>query len=214
MALLTHAQIWAAIDALAARHDLSPSGLARAAGLDATSFNKSKRQTAEGRRRWPSTESLAKVLEATGDGLDDFVELVAARGGERRSVLRPIPLIGLAQAGDGGYFDDAGFPVGGGWERINFPEVRDENAYALEVAGDSMLPLYRAGDILIVSPNTEVRRGDRVIVRTRDGEVLVKVLTRQTPQLIELLSLNPEHPSRRLDRKDIDWMARVIWASQ
>lgn len=209
--MLSHSQIWNAIDGLAARYGLSPSALARKAGLDATTFNKSKRQTADGRQRWPSTESIAKILEATGAPLDEFMALVSARSGEPRHT---IPLIGMAQAGDGGYFDDGGFPTGAGWEEIGFPNVTDENAYALEISGDSMMPLYRDGDMVIVSPSASVRRGDRVVVKTHDGEVLAKELKRRTARTIELRSLNPEHEDRTFDVKDIDWIARILWSSQ
>ena len=85
-------------------------------------------------------------------------------------------MIGLTQAGAGGFFDDGVFPVGQGWDQIRFPKVDDENAYALEVTGDSMQPLYRDGDILIVSPNSAPRKGDRVVLRTTDGEVMAKIL--------------------------------------
>ena len=63
-------QVWAALDRLVARAGLSPSGLARRAGLDPTTFNRSKRITSGGRERWPSTESLAKALAATGSSMD------------------------------------------------------------------------------------------------------------------------------------------------
>ena len=76
--MLTHPQVWAAIDALAAAHGMSPSGLARRAGLDATTFNKSKRSSVGGRLRWPSTESISKVLEATGTSLEEFLGMVQA----------------------------------------------------------------------------------------------------------------------------------------
>jgi len=153
---LTHARVWTAIDALARRYGLSPSGLAKRAGLDPTSFNKSKRITGEGRPRWPTTESIAKVLEATGASFEDFTALVTSEA--RGRMAQPLPLIGLTQAGRGGFFDDGGFPVGQGWDQIRFPRVDDENAYALEVTGDSMQPLYRNGDILIVSPNSAARK--------------------------------------------------------
>ena len=65
-AMLTHSDIWNAVDRLAARAGLSASGLAKKAGLDPTTFNKSKRITPEGRPRWPSTELVAKSLQATG----------------------------------------------------------------------------------------------------------------------------------------------------
>jgi phage repressor protein C with HTH and peptisase S24 domain len=62
---LTHARVWSAIGALAHRYGLSASGLAKRAGLDPTSFNKSKRVTGEGRPRWPTTESIAKSSPLT-----------------------------------------------------------------------------------------------------------------------------------------------------
>jgi phage repressor protein C with HTH and peptisase S24 domain len=212
--MLSHAQIWSAIDGLAARHGLSPSGLARRAGLDPTTFNKSKRRGPKGHKRWPTTESLAKVLEATATSLDEFTAILRRAGPDQYTQGAPIPLIGLAQAGGGGFFDDGGFPVGQGWEQIRFPHVEDENAYALEVTGDSMLPLYRAGDVLIVSPAAQIRRGDRVVVRTVEGEVMAKVLTRRTLRTVEFASLNPEHGALSFPLANIDWMARIVWASQ
>lgn len=152
--MLSHGDIWNAIDAIAERHGLSASGLARLAGLDATAFNKSKRVSKDGRERWPSTESVAKVLEATGEGFDAFL----AAGGayvqmQTANVLRSfVPLLGLAQAGSGGFFDSAGFPAGQGWDEVPFPSAAEDGSYALEVTGDSMLPLYRDGDIIVVSP--------------------------------------------------------------
>ena len=208
--MLTHKQIWNAIDALAARHGLSPSGLAKLAGLDPTTFNKSKRGSANGKLRWPSTESLSKVLTATGSSLDEFVGLV--EGGMARA--RRVPLIGMAQAGSRGYFDDSGFPAGSGWEEIAFPELADEHAYALEITGDSMLPVYRDGDRIVVSPSTNVRRGDRVVVKTQAGEVMAKLLARMTAQRIELKSLNPAYEDRSFALGDIVFVHRIIWASQ
>lgn len=209
---LPHPRLWSAIDALASRHSMSASGLAKAAGLDPTSFNKSKRVTAEGRPRWPSTESLARILDATGATLDEFVALVGGDGAGNRTA--PVPLIGLAQAGNGGYFDDAGFPVGGGWDEVRLPDLKDENAYALEVSGDSMAPVYRDGDVIVVSPAASIRKGDRVVVKTVNGEVLAKVLARQSEKRIELLSLNPAFETRILKPEEVLWMARIVWASQ
>ena len=77
-----------------------------------------------------------------------------------------------------------------------------------------MMPLYRDGDVLIVEPGAQVRRNDRVVVKTREGEVMAKVLLRQSPRSIELLSLNPEHPNRTIELSDVEWIARIIWASQ
>ena len=211
--MLTHLQIWRAIDALAMRHNMSPSGLAKLAGLDPTTFNKSKRGTANGKLRWPSTESIAKVLTATGASLEDFVALVSETSAGRRR--RMVPLIGMAQAGTAGYFDDAGFPAGSGWEEIAFPELADEHCYALEITGDSMLPVYRDGDRIIVAPSSDnLRRGDRVVVKTHSGEVMAKVLGRMTAQRIELRSFNPQFEDRAFALSEVAFVHRIIWASQ
>ncbi|MEP9396811.1 helix-turn-helix transcriptional regulator [Mesorhizobium sp. KR2-14] len=216
--MLSHERVWAAIDALAARHSLSASGLAKRAGLDSTAFNKSKRASADGRPRWPSTESLAKIIEATNSTLDEFLGLVEGQRAEKgRSApehTSAVPLIGFAQAGAGGFFDDAGFPAGQGWDLIELPTRTTENSFALQVQGDSMLPLYRNGDVLIVEPGATVRKGDRVVVKTRSGEVMAKVLARRTSGEIELLSINPEHPNRNFSLGEVEWLARIVWASQ
>jgi phage repressor protein C with HTH and peptisase S24 domain len=211
--MFTHRQVWQALDTIAKRNGMSISALARKSGLDATSFNQSKRVGPTGRPRWPSTESIAKVLEVTGTPMSDFTSLVQGGSATGRPEIT-IPLVGLAQAGKGGYFDDAGFPVGSGWDGVGFPSVKDENAYALEVTGDSMEPVYRDGDVIIVSPAAPVRRGDRVVVKTKNGEVMVKELKRQTAKQIELKSLNADHPERTLSLEDVVWIARIVWASQ
>jgi phage repressor protein C with HTH and peptisase S24 domain len=168
--MFTHAQIWSAIDLLAARAGFSASGLAKRAGLDPTTFNKSKRVTAAGRPRWPSTESINKALVATNTSL--------------------------------------------GWDEIAFPAVADEHAYALEVSGQSMEPAYRDGDVILISPAAPKRRGDRVVVKTKAGEVMVKELKRETAKSIELKSLSAAHPDRTIAMSDVLWIARILWASQ
>ena len=210
--MLRHSDIWRAIDRLAAKYGMSASGLARRAGLDPTTFNKSKRITKEGKHRWPSTESVSKVLNATGASMAEFVALISE--GNASALAQRVPVIGYAQAGRAGFFDDAGYPAGSGWDEVLFPQIGDTNAYALEISGQSMEPVYRDGDVIIVSPAAGVRRGDRVVVKTRDGEVMAKQLIRQTALKVELISVNRDHPDRTLDTKEIAWMSRIIWASQ
>lgn len=210
--MLRHSDIWNAIDSLARDRGYSASGLARRAGLDPTTFNKSKRKSPDGKERWPSTESISKVLKVTGASLGEFFSQISENSG--KSTYQNIPVIGLAQAGTAGYFDDAGYPSGGSWEEIPFLNVGDTHAYALEISGDSMEPVYRDGDVIIVSPGADIRRGDRVVLKTQDGEVMAKVLRRRTAYKYELSSLNLEHPDRWLPAEDVDWIARIVWASQ
>ena len=212
--MFDHDDVWAAIDYLAEASNLSPSALARRAGLDATSFNKSKRTSPAGKPRWPSTESLAKVLDTLDVSFEEFGHIARHRRARKRTVF----LIGAAQAGAEGFFDDSGFPCGTGWDEIPLPGVSaqkvDENMYALEIAGESMAPAYRPGDKILVSPNTPARRGDRVVVKTRAGEVMAKELGKVSGDEVELLSLNPEFPARTMARSELEWIARIMWVTQ
>jgi len=189
--MFSHQDIWGAIDRLAQYHRSSPSGLARQAGLDPTAFNKSKRKSASGKPRWPSTESLSKLLMTLNMSLEDFARLTS---NDIYEVNEPsVPLIGLAQAGDDGFFNDADFPVGASWDDIKIPLIQDENTYALQISGDSMSPVLRDGDKVLVAPNEPIRRGDRVVVKTANGEIMAKELRRITNDEISLASLNPDY---------------------
>lgn len=213
--MLSHDQIWKAIDRLASSFGYSPSGLAKQAGLDATSFNKSKRLGPDGKPRWPSTESISRILNATGATMSEFIAF-ADEDDETKNRDHTIPVIGFAQAGKNGFFDEQGYPSGDSWDEVDFPElsVKDKESYALKISGDSMEPLYRKNDVLVVSPNSNIRRGDRIIVKTLTGEVMVKELIKQSPEKLEIKSLNPDHEDITFPMKDIAWVARVLWVSQ
>jgi len=209
---LSHTKLWKAVDALARREGLSASGLARRAGLDATSFNPSKRfgPGDPPRPRWPSTESVTLILQATGVSLADF----AALADDAPPVLTAVPLLGLAQAGQDGFFDDAGLPTGDGWDQTDLPRV-NATTFSLEISGDSMSPLYRPGDRVIVDRgDPAVRRGDRVVARLTTGETVAKELTGLTARAATLSSINPDYPPRVVPRGGIEWMARILWVSQ
>jgi phage repressor protein C with HTH and peptisase S24 domain len=209
--MLTHAQIWTALDRLAARAGLSPSGLARKAGLDPTTFNRSKRMTPQGRSRWPSTESLAKSLAATGTSMETFVQLI---DDPDRSSAHGVPMIEFAQAATDSHFDDSGHPAGKGWDELAFPAIADDSAYALRFVGDSMAPIYRDGSVIVVSPAATIRKDDRVLVKTKDGEMTVREFKRRTPKVIELRALTKAQQNETLPARDVMWMARIVWASQ
>jgi phage repressor protein C with HTH and peptisase S24 domain len=205
---MNHTQIWRAVDALAAGRGLTVSALARAAGLDPTTFNRSKRHMPDGRPRWPSTESVSRALVAADASWEEFAALVA---GHAKGAGKSIPIVTTAQAGAIGFFDEAGFPVGA-QETVRFPDIG--GVYALEIADDSMAPAYRAGDVVIVQPGADVRRGDRVVVRTRDGDIMARVLGRRSDSTVELIAVNPACGPLAFAADEIDWIARIVWASQ
>lgn len=208
--MLTHAQIWQAIDGLAARNGLSASGLARRAGLDPTTFNKSKRTSPDGRLRWPSTESIAKILEATNTELDVFMSLINADLQTRPS--KALPLINFGDIRDA--FDADGRTTGEKWDEIAFPELPIDNVFAIEVVGDSLTPTYREGDILVCSSSVPVRRGDRVLVRNRNGDMAGGVLRRKTISGADITPFNRGTMDVTFGANDIVFVARILWASQ
>lgn len=210
--MLTHEGIWAAVDALAARHDMSASGLAKAAGLDPTTFNKSKRMSREGKPRWPSTESIAKILQATNSTLSDFVNLLDQSGGGASA--QRLPVLPLDAAGEAGHFNEQGQPIGAAWDEVIFPDVTDTSAFALEVTGEDYAPVYRDGDIIIVSPQAEIRRGDRVVARTTDGRLHISELSRKTALRLEMQSILDASKTELMDITDLDWLVRIQWTSQ
>ncbi|MDZ4869439.1 MAG: helix-turn-helix transcriptional regulator [Alphaproteobacteria bacterium] len=207
--MFSHKHIWGAIDALAARYGHSPSGLARAAGLDPTTFNKSKRLGPQGRLRWPSTESLSKILVVTGASIEDFVALLSRGGGKAPS--RMVPFLKLKDLAKKKAFDGDGKPALKAWERLSFPDLNDDTAFAIEVTGDAAAPVFRDGDVVVVSPTAELRKGDRVLAKTSDGWALMR-LVRRTAKKVELKSLNGGDGGGVFDRAKVEWIARVVWA--
>ncbi|MCK1653298.1 helix-turn-helix transcriptional regulator [Bradyrhizobium sp. 149] len=208
--MLSHNQIWGALDRLAERAGLSPSGLAKRAGLDPTTFNKSKRVTSDGRERWPSTESIAKALAAADSSIGTFARLVGDEAGDGRSV----PLLGFALAGASGAFDETGFPIGKGWTEFALPTAEDNHSFALRISGEALQPSYRDGDIILVSASAPIRKGDRVVVKTKAGELTVATLKRRTAKVLDLQPLDPAQAERTMAASEIAWIARIVWASQ
>lgn len=213
--MFKHEDIWRGIDRLALTFGYSPSGLAKHAGLDPTSFNKSKRISPDGKPRWPSTESISKILVATEMTMSEFLHFIDKDGHETRKSFRTIPLIGFAEAGKEGFFDEDGYPSGGSWEDIEFPEAGvHDDCYAIKVNGNSMEPLYRSGDILIVSPSENIRKGDRVIAKLSDGRVLTKILDKKGSKEYRLKSANEAYDDHIISPDEVVWMARIMWVSQ
>ncbi len=210
--MFTHEDVWRAIDMLARKNNLSTSALARKAGLDATSFNRSKRITPKGRPRWPSSESLAKVLACTNTPLEEFTALM--RSGPQAGMRTTVPFLSMAQARRSGRLDGAGRPSGDDWEEIPCPGVADAHAYALRITGDTLEPVYRNGDVIVVSPDREVRAGDRILLRYVDGELTVRLLRRLTDTEVELSAFASGSEIRVEPLSNIRWMARILWVSQ
>jgi len=208
---LDHSSVWFAIDQLARRNRLSPSALARRAGLDPTTFNKSKRIGGNGKERWPSMESVAKVLKATGNTFDDFAGLISGRLLGRTN--RPIPLLPLKSKDVSRFFDPAGERTGDDWEAIDLPLVVDPGMIAVEICDNRMEPVFSSGDTLVVSPDAALRRGDRVLVLTDDGYLTGYRFKKRLAEAIDFSGLAGATDDVRLPVGRVVWVARIstVW---
>jgi phage repressor protein C with HTH and peptisase S24 domain len=205
-----HVRLWAAIDTIAEHNGLSPSALARRAGLSSTAFNKSKRVTSDGRPRWPSTESIAKILRTTGADLGDFLRLIDGppSGGGARPC---IPFLAPRETTRPGFAEEV---CESRQSALHFPGRDEAPLFAFEVCDDDAAPLYRSGDVLIASTAARLERGDRVLVRGADGRVSVLVFLARNSRSSAFAA--PSGRRRRLRRASADvlWIARILWASQ
>lgn len=213
--MFTHEEVWRGIDRLARHHGLTASGLARRAGLDPTTFNPSKRITKEHKPRWPSTESLAKILTATETPFSAFVAMMPDEATARiEPPSHRMRCVALEQTRRATLFDKAGFPIGADWDEIDFPNLDDRHAYAVEVHGDAMAPIYRDGDLLIVSPAASIRRHDRVLLKPVKGDLIAGLLLRRTAQRVELAPFAQGQETKRFAIGEVGWLARIVWTSQ
>ena len=234
--MLQHAEVWRGIDKLAAKHGLSASGLARRAGLDPTAFNPSKRITREGRPRWPSTESLSKILTVTGEPFADFVLLTGASGeatgnghgsaagfnqpvsggrvATRQPAVRTIPVISLERLATGDCFDSAGLPSGPGWGRLDFAGAASREAFGVEISGHDFDPVYRDGDTVVASRLAEIRRGDRIIIGTAPGTALIRKVVRHDADGYHVDAIRPAGQPQFVPQNQVRFAARILWVSQ
>jgi phage repressor protein C with HTH and peptisase S24 domain len=212
--MLSHEQIWRGVDRLALRNGLSASGLAKRAGLDPTTFNKSKRVTQDGKQRWPGTESLSKILDATQTSMAEFVTLIDETSGpQQRATEHRLKSIRVSRITDDS-FDKSGFPNDGEWEDVEFPSIEDPRAYMIELDRDGAQAFCRPGSLVVVSPSSSVRRHDRIILKPKSGSLVLGTVKRKTAQHYTIVDTGGQPDETTFATKDIAWIARILWVSQ
>lgn len=205
--------VWRGIDYLADEIGVTPSRLARMAGLDQAVFSSARRRKADGSLRWPSMDSLAKVLRVADISIGDFVNYMHASPSARAGFK--LPCIAFSEAGAPDRYDEDGFPQGPAWDRVEFPDLQDPRCFGLTIDSDGYEPVYRSGDLIVCAPGLSVHRGDRIVFR-RSGALsglFIGVLVRQTPFRIDIGALDGS-TSETLPAADVGWIARIAWARQ
>ena len=160
---MQYEQVWDAVDKLARLHGLSPSGLAKKAGLDATTFNKSKRTRRDGKQRWPSLDSINKILDACNISFEQFYQLIDE---DLATQAEGIPFIRFSELEKNGIKNSK--LVTDKWEKIQFPDTT-VNLYAVNLDTADFEPIFRKGNTLIATKDPEIRKGDRVLIFLIEG---------------------------------------------
>ncbi|MBU6411873.1 MAG: LexA family transcriptional regulator [Planctomycetes bacterium] len=127
-------------------------------------------------------------------------------GEERMQMVstRDVPLINKVAAGYPREFTDLGYPARVADEYVRCPEVTDADAFAARVVGDSMMPEYREGDVVVFSPMRDVKDGNDCFVRLeRDAETTFKRVYFEEEGRLRLQPLNAKYPARILEREEI-----------
>ena len=204
---MKYENVWDAVDKLAKKHGLSPSGLAKLAGLDATTFNKSKRIRPDGKKRWPSLDSINRLLEIFNLSFEQFYALSS---GNEEKENGSIPFAKLSEISD---FISDNNPVWQKWGKVLFPDFRDA-LYAIEIDSEAYAPLYRYGTLVVASQNSDIRKADRVIIYLNNSDGIIKEFVRRTPSKLIVTDINLPHAEENIPIADICLINRIVWISQ
>lgn len=206
---MKYENVWDAVDKLAMSRGLSPSGLARLAGLDATTFNKSKRVRPDGKNRWPSLDSLNKLLEVCNLSFEQFYNM-SNREDEKEG--NSIPFIKLSKLEENHEIEDKVLKTPE-WNKVIFPDLKDA-MYAVDIDTNDYEPLYRNGSMIVLTGNSDIRNGDRVAIFMEDHKLLLKQFIRRTPSKLMVTDLNDNLKETAVAIAEIRLINRIIWASQ
>ena len=206
---MQYEQVWDAVDKLAKLHGLTPSGLAKKAGLDATTFNKSKRIRNDGKQRWPSLDSINKILEACNVSFEQFYQLI-----DEDLAIKPagIPFITYSDLSTKATIKTSKLATEK-WDKVQFPDS-SVNLYAINLDTADFEPLYRKGCTLVATKDLEIRKGDRVIVLMQQGNPLIKEFKHRTTSTIVFGDILNPNQEVQVKMTDIKLINRIVWAEQ
>lgn len=207
---MKYEQVWDAVDKLARTHGLSPSGLAKKAGLDATTFNKSKRVRADGKKRWPSLDSINKILDACNVSFEQFYSLIDED--LNPEMLNAVPFIKFSAMENSLDIKDDKL-VTDKWNRLHFPDTT-ASLYAIDIDVTDFEPFYRQGSIVVATKSSEIRKGDRIVVIFKNGGILIKEFVHRTPSTLVLGDIADPQKEMNVNIVDIELVNRILWAGQ
>lgn len=97
-----------------------------------------------------------------------------------------------------------------GLDQIHVPFPLPAEMIALEVRGDSMLPVYKDGHIVVVYRDqkrpTHAFFGEEAAVRTSDGRRFLKTIMRGNGNAVTLMSFN----AAPIENVQLDWIGEIF----
>jgi SOS-response transcriptional repressor LexA len=120
-------------------------------------------------------------------------------GDDKKPMLGQMaPVVSFTRAGAVGFdYHDIANQID---ERVP-TDCKDPNCFALRVEGDSMLPNFQPGDLIVVAPNSEPRNGNVVVARLRDEDSVLLKVYHQNGDVVRLTSYNQVYPEMELPKK-------------
>lgn len=96
------------------------------------------------------------------------------------------------------------YAAGDGYATIYVDDTYSQWAFGLEIDGDSMVPDYQPGDIVIIEPEWQPRPGDCVAARNGKQEATFKKyrlrgINADGNDIFELVPINEDYPTVRSD---------------
>ena len=165
----------------------------------------------------PSTAEAVDLDAAYLSGV--LQELVDSSAGNVESVSgKTVPVVNRVSAGYPRDFTDLSYPPRIADDYVSCPEVNDRDAFAARVHGDSMVPKYREGDIVIFSPALPPRDGDDCFVRFADGQTTFKRVFFETAEkgasVLRLQPRNERYRPQVVPSQNVTGLYRAVYRYQ
>lgn len=202
---MNYNEIWEAVDKLAEMNGLTPSGLAKKAGLDPTTFNKSKRICPDGKKRWPSLDSINKITSVCHISFEDFYHILDETG--KTDGIRGVSIIPIYNLSDWGREDNQYKNK----SYINFPNM-ESDMYAVLVNGKN--EVYPANSVLILSPTSPIKKGNKVLLTLKfTKETIIGEFINRINGGIKILN-SATKEKIAINISEIEKIGRIMWVSQ
>ena len=195
------------LEALEAALNLEAGQLTRVAHLARTPADVREEHQMLEQRLEKITSALRRIMQEGGESADNDEISALLEDNEdlsgRISAGGEVPVINNLAAGYPQDFTDLDYPPGVADEYVRCPGVSDPQAFAARVVGDSMEPKYREGDIVVFSPNAQVRNGQDCFIRFEGGGTTFKRMYQDSERLVRLQPLHPQYPARTYAAEEI-----------